>query len=110
MLYEHNILDEESPVDFSGCELVAFIGCSTAASVEDGYNIAQAAVAAGAAAAIGFEESIEYDYANAWLNAFITNYYYDTERHVARAFFMTKEEVYGGNTDSAKLIPNQSAE
>lgn len=42
--------------------------------------------------------------------AFIAKYYHATDRHLGRAFLMTKDEVFGESSGSAKLILNQSSQ
>jgi hypothetical protein len=57
-------------VSLSGCELILFVGCETAAHTK---GIVYAAVAAGAECAIGFKEIITCSDANKWTTDFFTN-------------------------------------
>ncbi|MBE6697834.1 MAG: hypothetical protein E7581_04860 [Ruminococcaceae bacterium] len=71
-IYNYNT---ETPcIDLSECELVMFIGCSTADDINQ-RSITHAAVDAGAVAAIGFGDSIHVPHADEWMKAFLESYY-----------------------------------
>ena len=99
--YENNTVN----VDLSGCELVVFIGCSTAGDVEEGYNIAQAAVAAGADASIGFHDNIGCTAANEWMIQFLHNYYIGNNS-LLETVLLTGYQVGADGTQDAVLYPD----
>jgi hypothetical protein len=65
-------LGDKPIIDLSNCDLMLFVGCYTAAL--EGGSLPDAAVAAGASCAIGFEESIYCDSANKWTEKFFEYY------------------------------------
>ncbi len=93
--------------DLSGCELVVFIGCSTAADANH-HSIADAVVKAGAGSAIGFEETINAALADNWMEAFLQAYYdpeSETYHNVAESMAHAVLVESDGGLDSCRLIP-----
>lgn len=94
--------------DLSGCELVVFIGCSTAADTNH-HSIADAVVEAGAEAAIGFEETLDTAKADTWMKAFLEAYYNEDDPVTYKNIGTSIEEALyvksDGGLDSCRLIP-----
>ena len=68
----YNFNTNTALVNLSGCELVIFVGCYT--GVNQGKNLVDAAIAAGAEAAIGFEYDVQIDDGGQWLQFFFEKY------------------------------------
>ena len=68
----YNYLQDRPTLDLSNCDLMLFVGCYT--SKVEGTSLPDAAVAAGAGCAIGFDDEINCDSANTWTERFF--YYY----------------------------------
>ncbi|MBQ1233722.1 MAG: hypothetical protein IIX86_09355, partial [Clostridia bacterium] len=105
-IYDFNT--ETVQFDLSGCELVVFIGCSTAADANH-HSIADAVVEAGAEAAIGFEETLNAAKSDTWMEAFLKAYYNEDDPVTYKNIGNSIEEAldvesYGG-LDSCRLIP-----
>lgn len=68
----YNFSTNTAVVNLSNCDLAIFVGCQTAAV--EGTSLPDAAVAAGALYAIGFEEEINCDSASNWTQLFFEYY------------------------------------
>lgn len=92
-------------VDLSNCELIVFIGCSTAAC-ENGESITHAVVDAGAEAAIGFNVTIDASAGNEWMLQFLYNYYMGTTTTLLETVLLTSRQVGRDGTQDAVLYPH----
>lgn len=92
-------------IDLSDCDLMIFVGCQTAAV--DGRSLPDAAVAAGAAAAIGFTGNIECGAANIWTESFFAYYQlgYSIDTAASRALAKLGNDGNLGNMDSYRIVP-----
>ena len=70
--YIYDFENETANIDLSGCSLIIFAGCNTSNS---NISLPDAAVAAGAQHAIGFNDTIAWQKANQWITSFFYHYY-----------------------------------
>ena len=97
----YNYETKTALVDLSGCELVMFIGCSTAADANQ-ESITHAAVEAGATMAIGFGATINDPEADIWMKAFLESYYINShDVYQAKEDALTSES---GNMNTAIIV------
>lgn len=92
---------ETAVVDLSHCELIVFIACSTASNLE-GKSITDAAVDAGAAAAIGFTKGIGCVGVNEWMRHFLWYYQYDAG--LSRSASKAAAEVSDESLESYRIV------
>lgn len=68
----YNFSTNTPVIDLSDCDLALFVACHTGANGD--INLPNAAVKAGAKAAVGFKESIGCNSANEWTESFFIHY------------------------------------
>ena len=76
-LYSYNIYNfttSTALVDFSGVEIMLYVGCNTAFGGNTANNLITASVNSGANFALGFKKSINCDGANTWTSYFCEYY------------------------------------
>ena len=91
----YNFSTNTPVIDLSDCDLALFIACYTGANGD--INLPNAAVKAGAKAAVGFKDDIDCDKANEWTESFFL--YYEQGKTVEEAAQSAAEDCGGVDLD-----------